>query len=74
MSLFKIAVVGACLLCFAPFAAKAESTEPEPKTIAQLRDLYIEPRRVAPDEIQKMVRQESAFFADLIKTAKIRVD
>jgi tripartite-type tricarboxylate transporter receptor subunit TctC len=30
MSLFKIAVVGACLLCFAPFAAKAESTEPYP--------------------------------------------
>ena len=46
----------------------------EPKTIAQLRDLNIEPRRFTPDEIQKMVREESAFFTDLIRTAKIRVD
>lgn len=46
----------------------------EPKTMAQLRDLNIEPRRFTPDEIQKMVREESAFFSDLIKTAKIRVE
>ena len=42
----------------------------EPKTIAQLRDLNMEPRRLTPDPIQKMVREESAFFADLIRTAK----
>ena len=46
----------------------------EPKTIAQLRDLNIEPRRLTPDAIRKMVREESAFFADLIRTAKIRVE
>jgi tripartite-type tricarboxylate transporter receptor subunit TctC len=46
----------------------------EPKTLAQLRDLNIEPRRLTPDEIQKMVREESAFFAALVRTAKIRVD
>jgi tripartite-type tricarboxylate transporter receptor subunit TctC len=46
----------------------------EPKTMAQLRDLNIEPRRFTPEEIQKMVREESAFFSDLIRTAKIRVE
>ena len=44
----------------------------EPKTVAQLRDLNIEPRRLTPDAIQNMVREESAFFAHVIKTAKIR--
>ena len=46
----------------------------EPKTVAQLRLLNVEPRQLAPDAIQKMVREESTFFADLVRAAKIRVE
>ncbi len=46
----------------------------EPKVVAQLHNLNVVPRLLTSEEIQRMVKEESAFFADLIKTAKIRVN
>ena len=55
MSLFKIAVVGACLLCFAPFAAKAESTEPYPRRM--IRYVVPFPPGATSDSVGRIIAQ-----------------
>ena len=46
----------------------------EPDTIERLRVLGLEPRRLSPEEISQIVRDDSATFADIIKAANIKAD
>jgi tripartite-type tricarboxylate transporter receptor subunit TctC len=46
----------------------------EPDTIERLRVLGLEPRRLSPEEISQIVRDDSATFAEIIKAASIKAD